>query len=235
VAVAAFVKGAIGFGFPGIATPVVALVADVRTAVVVLLVPNLVMDAWQLARRPGLGRAVRRHAALLAAGVAGMALGTQVMLAVPPAVLLAGLGGVTLAAVGLGLARPGGRLPARLEAPLGPVAGFAAGLMGGLTNVVGVPLILYFQGVGLERGEFVRAVAAGFLTLKATQLVAVWRGVPLDPGLAGPAVAVLAVGLAAFAVGLQVQDRVEPAAFRRWVLGVMAVLGVAMLARAAWG
>ena len=41
---AAFVKGAIGFGYPLIATPLLALATDVRTAVAVLLIPNILMD-----------------------------------------------------------------------------------------------------------------------------------------------------------------------------------------------
>ena len=42
--VAAFVKGTTGFGFPLIATPTVALLLDIRTAVTILIIPNLVMD-----------------------------------------------------------------------------------------------------------------------------------------------------------------------------------------------
>lgn len=39
---AAFVKGAIGFGFPALGTPLLSLVVDVKTAVVVLILPNIV-------------------------------------------------------------------------------------------------------------------------------------------------------------------------------------------------
>jgi uncharacterized membrane protein YfcA len=38
---AAFVKGATGLGFPLIATPTIALLLDIRTAVTVLILPNL--------------------------------------------------------------------------------------------------------------------------------------------------------------------------------------------------
>ena len=58
VLAAAFVKGAIGFGFPSLATPLLCLVVEVKTAVVVLIVPNIVMDAVQFTRR-GAGCVVR--------------------------------------------------------------------------------------------------------------------------------------------------------------------------------
>src|SRR5262245_62936747 len=76
VLVGAFVKGAIAFGFPTIATPLVALVVDVRTAVAVLILPNLAMDTIQSLRRPGLLPALRRHAVLYVFGIAGTFLGT---------------------------------------------------------------------------------------------------------------------------------------------------------------
>ena len=42
VLVAAFIKGAIGFGFRALGTPLLSLVVDVKTAVVVLILPNIV-------------------------------------------------------------------------------------------------------------------------------------------------------------------------------------------------
>ena len=42
--IAAFVKGTTGLGFPMIATSTVALLLDIRTAVTILIIPNLVMD-----------------------------------------------------------------------------------------------------------------------------------------------------------------------------------------------
>ncbi len=134
VVVAGFVKGAIGFGFPTIATPILALTTDVRTAVVVLLLPNIIMDGFQIVRRPGLLAAARRHAPLIACGVMGMVLGTQFLVRVSP------------------------------------------------------------------RGLLVATVVA----------------------------------LAAFTVGLRVQDRVLSETFNRAVLGFLALVSVAMLARALW-
>ena len=47
---AAFVKGATGMGFPLIATPTVALLLDIRIAVTILILPNIVMDITQTVR-----------------------------------------------------------------------------------------------------------------------------------------------------------------------------------------
>ncbi|MGH7350456.1 MAG: sulfite exporter TauE/SafE family protein, partial [Candidatus Rokuibacteriota bacterium] len=75
VLLAAFVKGAIGFGFPSLGTPLLSLVVDVKTAVVVLILPNIVMDGIQFARRGTPRATARRFGLLLAAGAVGMVLG----------------------------------------------------------------------------------------------------------------------------------------------------------------
>ena len=62
VLLAALVKGAIGFGFPTLGTPLLALAVDVKTAVALLVIPNLVMDGLQLRRSGSIGDAPRRLA-----------------------------------------------------------------------------------------------------------------------------------------------------------------------------
>ena len=62
VVVAAFVKGSIGFGFPTLGTPLLALLVDVKTAFLLLIVPNIVMDALQF-MRAGAPRATMRRMA----------------------------------------------------------------------------------------------------------------------------------------------------------------------------
>jgi uncharacterized membrane protein YfcA len=232
--VAAFVKGAIGFGYPTVATPILALATDVRTAVVVLLVPNIVMDALQAVRHPGLGPAARRHAVLIATGIAGTVVGTQVLMLVSARALLTLLGAVVLAGVLASLARPTWRLPAHWEPVASPVVGLVVGFLGGATNVPGTPLALYFQALGLSKAEFVRAIALTFLVFKVAQLGAVWQVGLLEPRLLGLSVGATVVSLVAFRLGQWMQDRVPAEVFRRAVLAFLGVISVTMLLRALW-
>ena len=48
--VAGFIKGVSGMGFPLIATPTVALLLDIRVAITILIIPNIVMDIAQVFR-----------------------------------------------------------------------------------------------------------------------------------------------------------------------------------------
>ncbi|MBI3624656.1 MAG: sulfite exporter TauE/SafE family protein, partial [Candidatus Rokubacteria bacterium] len=50
VLLASYIKGAIGFGFPTISTPILALFLEPRTAIVILILPNIVFDGIQAVR-----------------------------------------------------------------------------------------------------------------------------------------------------------------------------------------
>jgi uncharacterized membrane protein YfcA len=231
VAAAAFVKGTIGFGFPLIATPLLALATDVRTAVAALIIPNILMDGVQVIRRPGVVAALRRHAALIVAGIVGTVVGTRFLAELSRPGLLVTLGATVLVFVLLSVVRPDWRLPPGAERPLAPLVGLFAGTLGGLTNTPGVALTPYFYAIGLPKAEFVRAISGTFLVFKLTQLGAVWQVGLLDRRVLLLTLAASAVSLAGFRLGLLVQDRVPQAVFNRAVLVLLAVVALAMLAR----
>ena len=115
VAVAAFVKGAIGFGFPTLGTPLLALFVDVKVAFLILIVPNIVMDSVQLFRTGASGAIVRRVAPVVVFGGVGMVVGTRLLATLPPRTVTLLLGGFILVFVALNVTRLSPRLPARWE------------------------------------------------------------------------------------------------------------------------
>jgi uncharacterized protein len=233
VLMAAFVKGAVAFGFPLVATPLLALVFDVKSAVAVSIVPNIVMDGIQLVRRGQALGTVRRLAVLLPCGVAGMWLGTHMLVILPGRVATMVLGGFVLGFAALNVSGFAPRIPAAWERWLSPPVGLLAGVLGGLTNVPGTPLVIYFYALGMDKYEFVRAAALSFMVFKLVQLVALsWYGVL---GLDRLALSVLftAVGLVGFAVGLRLQDWLPERVFNRAVLAFLVIVGVWLIARAA--
>ena len=111
------------------------------------------------------------------------------------------------------------------------VPGVAAGVIGGVTNSPATALVLYFHGIGLAKHDFISSIAFTFFFYKLVQLGAVtWYGL-LPWSLLGVSVALTAVALAGFAVGLRVQDRMDQRSFNRVVLVFLAVLGAWLLVR----
>lgn len=231
VLLAAFVKGAIGFGFPSLATPLLSLVVDVRTAVVVLILPNIVMDGIQFARRGAPLATVRRFSGLLAAGAVGIVLGTYLLTLLSPRAATFTLGVFVLAFVTLNATGLAPRVPGSWEAWLSPVAGLVAGVVGGVTNSPATPLVLYFHAIGLAKPDFISAVAFTFFFYKLVQLGAVaWYGLLPWP-LFWVSIGLTVVGLLGFAIGLRVQDRLEQRTFNRAVLVFLGALGAWLVLR----
>ena len=235
VFVAGTVKGIAGLGFPTLATPLLSLVVDVKTAVVVLILPNIVMDGIQFSRRGAPTATIRRLAPLLVAGGVGTVLGTRLLIVLPTRTVLLLLGAFVVVFVALNVTRRAPRLPPAWEPWAGPVAGFVAGIVGGITNVPGTPLAIYFYALGMTKADFLASTAFTFLVYKLVQLAAVaWYGL-LTSGLAASSIALTGGALAGFVAGLWIQNRLDQRAFDRAVLTLLGALGVWLVIRAMVG
>jgi hypothetical protein len=79
------------------------------------------------------------------------------------------LGLFVLGFVALNASRFSLRVKPSWERYLAGPAGLVAGVMGGITNAHGTPLVVYFYALGLDKGEFVRAISLAFIVYKAAQ------------------------------------------------------------------
>jgi len=232
ILLASFIKGAIGFGFPAVSTPLLALVMDVKQAVAILILPNMVMDGVQAFRRRGLVTTLRRHATLYACGIGGTFVGTKLLAFVSPQLALGILGGFVLTFVGVNARTVVLSVPPEWEWFLSPSVGFAVGVVGGITNVQGPPLVLYFYALGVPKLEFVRSISISFFIYKAAQLAALIQFGLMTRSLFGLSVLASALSLGTFWLGLKVQDRIPQALFNRATLYFLGLLGGVLVVRA---
>src|SRR5215470_14106895 len=105
VAAAAFVKGSIGFGFPTLGTPLLTLLVDVKTAFLVLIVPNIVMDGIQFARAGASRAIVRRMLPIVVFGAVGTVVGTHLLAMLASRTVMLILGGFIVTFVLLSVTR----------------------------------------------------------------------------------------------------------------------------------
>ncbi len=232
VLLAALVKGAISFGFPPLATPLLALVMDVKSAVAVLIIPNIVMDALQLFRLGDFAAVARRMAVLTLFGAVGTVLGTWLLVLMSPRAATFVLGAFALLFVILGLIRRQPVVPEGWAQWLAVPVGLIAGVVGGVTNTPGLPLVMYFYALRLSKHDFIRSVAFTFVIYKVIQVgTVVWFGL-LTWYLLGVSLALTVVAVGGFRLGLILQDRLEPATFNRAVLVFLGGLGIWLVVRA---
>ena len=156
---AAFVKGATGLGFPLIATPTVALLLDIRIAVTILILPNLLMDVTQVFRDGFPYAVLRRFKSMVGLTVIGVFLGTAALVRTPLWVLNLCLGIMVLIFVGSNMLKFDFTISPAAEKILSPIFGFISGFLNGMTNAAGPTLAIYFYSLKLEKRDFVKAVA----------------------------------------------------------------------------
>src|SRR6266498_1572294 len=112
------------------------------------------------------GKTARRLASLLVAGAVGTVLGTYLLVGLSSRAATLVLGGficlfIVLSATPLSL-----RVPPAWERWLSPPVGFLAGVVGGITNTPGTPLVIYFYALGMAKTEFVGSIAFTFIAYK---------------------------------------------------------------------
>jgi len=236
-ALSAFAHGAIGFGFPLVATPLVALVIDMRSAITLLAPVTVVLVVISALRGGGL-RGLLRDFWFLPVGIAaGAWLGTRILLAVPPEPFTLVLALMLLFYLNLDrLGRGRSETVVRLRAVFGIAFAFVAGVFEAVANVAGPVLLVYFMLLGAAPQQIVQTLNLCFSVGKGSQVAtlaasgalsaATWAAVA---GLSVPAVAALAVGM-------RLRDRIDAQTYRAWLrkaLWVMAILLLAQFAHSA--
>jgi hypothetical protein len=231
--IAGFVKGATGLGFPLIATPTVALLLDIRTAITILILPNLFMDSAQVIRGGFPDAIFRRFKGLIAPTIVGVVLGTLVLVKTPLWILNLSLGAMVLVFVVASVSKWEFAISVRQEKFLSPLFGFLSGFLNGVTNAAGPTLAIYFYSLKLDKRTFVKSIATIFVITKLTQLIAVSTWNLFNGYTIKLSLLVLLFTLGGFYAGLKTQDRVDQKLFNRGLLFLLALIGLVLIVRAA--
>lgn len=229
---AAFTKGTTGMGFPLIATPMVTLLLDIRTAIVILIFPNIVMDITQIFRGSLPRDILRRFSWLFFFTVGGVFLGTKLLVSSPIWVLNLSLGIMVLLFVITNFFKLTFRMSPSVEAAVSPVVGLVGGFLNGMTNAAGPALAIYLYSLGLPKREFIKSISAIFMITKMSQLAAVSTWNLFTPSRLILSLGVTLFVLVGFYAGLKTQDRVSQKGFNRVLMAFLLVIGLALIYRA---
>jgi uncharacterized membrane protein YfcA len=232
---AGFAHGALGFGFPLLATPLAALAIDIKSAIVLLAPVTLVLVLISVLRGGRVLELLREFWYLPLAIAIGAWLGTRLLLAAPPEPFTLILALVLLFYLNLDrLGRGRSALVERLRLPFGVGFAFIAGIFEAIANVAGPMLLVYFMLLGAAPSQIVQTLNLCFSLGKGTQVATLAAAGALSSptwlavaGLSVPAVA----GLFG---GMRVRERIDAETYRRWLrkaLGVMAILLLLQFAR----
>ena len=160
---AAFVKGFIGFGFPLISVPIVALIVDPKTAVIAMSIPTVLSNLVVLVRGDVPWPELRRSLPFTVCLVLGACGGAALLPVLDQRMLGLIIGAVALVFSVLSLVRVRIYLTPGQERITSPLAGAAAGLLGGATTIYGPMVALYFQMLRYPKWPFVYVLSLIFL------------------------------------------------------------------------
>jgi len=230
VLLAGLLQGALGFGFPFVATPLIALVADMRTAIVAVLLPTLATICVALFASGPLKATLARFWAMPLYAMLGSAVGTWIFVSAPEAPYTLVLALLTLFYLSLDYrGRAQWPVVRRHERAFAPLSGFTSGIFEGTANVAAPPLIIYYLALGLTPVMLVQALNICFLVGKTTQLsiLATRGGVSLDEWLATLPLA--AIGVAGSITGVRIRNRIAADTFRVWVKRALLVIALGLI------
>jgi uncharacterized membrane protein YfcA len=224
---AAFLHGALGFGFPLVATPLLALVMDLRAAILLLLIPTIAINLASIAGERHRREALRLFWPVPTFTIFGSLVGTQILLNVDPApfrLLLA----LVLVAYLLTEHLHGVEQERRVPAWGLALLGLGLGLLAGLVNVF-APVIIVFALYTRMRPELmVTAFNISFLSSKSGQLLGFALNDALDPALIEQALWALPALLLVLWTGIRVRRRIQPRQYRRLLRLALWVLAIAL-------
>jgi uncharacterized membrane protein YfcA len=228
------VKGAVGFGLPMIAAPVLAGFMGPRTAVVVMSVVNFVSAVLVAGRVRGVP--LRSYLGLAApislATFAGILVGAGMLTAMSPTVLSALVGLTAMVFSVLSAADIQPKIPPDRRGLIGALIGLGSGVLAGTTSVFAAPIVMYFQALGLPKRDFmvVLNVVVSISTVVQIASYAALGLYTIDI-LQSSALTLFCVGTG-IALGFLIQDRVNQVVFNRVVICVIFAVGLSLVVRA---
>jgi uncharacterized protein len=239
---AGWVHGALGFGFPLVATPLAALAIDMKAAITLLAPVTLALVIISALRGGSLRELVRRFWFMPFGIALGAWLGTRLLLAAPPEPFLLVLALVILFYLNLDRLAKGGEagssaLVKRWRAPLGFGFAFLAGVFEAIANVAGPILFVYFMLLGAAPSQVVQTLNMCFTVGKGSQVATLAAAGALTPPLWAAVAGLTVPSVAALAVGMRVRERIDAQTYRGWLrkaLWVMVVLLLAQFSRSAF-
>jgi uncharacterized membrane protein YfcA len=229
LAVGGILKGATGAGAPILAVPALVALFDVRFAIAVMVMPNLLTNLWQAWRFRRSLPAAAFTAPLVLGGMAGVGAGTLLLAAVPAERLQILVALSVFGYVVLRFAKPHWKIEMDRAKSLALPAGLAAGFLQGASGLSAPISLTFLNAMRMERPVFIATISLFFTTFGAVQLIALSAGHMLSwVELLYSFLALIPIW-AAMPLGVFLARRMSAAAFDRVILGILSVIALKLV------
>lgn len=222
-------KGATGAGIPIIAVPVIAAVYDVRVAVAVMVIPNLISNLWQIFK-------FRKNPTdkgfcwLLAAfGAIGAGIGTVALAELSPSFLSLCMAGIIIAYILLRVVKPSVQLSMATAKKSVAIVSLIGGILQGAVGVSAPAIVTFLNAMKLARPAFIFTVSIFFASMAVVQIpTQIYYGL-LTRDIAALGLLAFIPLFGALPVGDWIGRRISPKIFDALILTFLAVLALRLI------
>lgn len=212
-----------------LATPLLSLIGDVRSAVVLLVLPTLAINVVNVFHGGHWRESIGRFWPLALFGAIGSLLGTQLLVLTDPApykLLMA-----TMIVIYLNVRRLGFRLKwvQRHSILAGALFGLIGGVLAGTVNVMLPALIIFALEMNLTPLVTVQVFNFAFFFGKLSQGAVLVSHGYLDGGDLLSAIPIIAVVLMAMAAGMHLRDHIKTDVYHKWLRRVLAAISILLI------
>ena len=227
---AGIAQGALGFGVPAISTPILMLLTDVKTAIVLHLLPNFTVNLISIIRGGNWKASLGRYWPVALWVLAGSFLGASFLVLAPPEPIRILLAAAIFAYLFQSkLAHLDWSWLSRRHRLSAMIFGLSGGFFSGAVNQALPPLLIYFTLLGLELTVMTQILNLCFLGGKMVQAATLGAAGEIRLSQALANVPLMLTGVVGLYVGFAVQRRVKPETYKRVLRYVLFVLAIALL------
>jgi uncharacterized membrane protein YfcA len=228
---AGLVKGVTGMGLPTVAMGLLGAIMPPAAAASLLIVPSFVTNIWQLFAGAGLAAIATRLWPMMLGILAGTVAGSGVIAGSHAAWTTMALGAALAAYAAISLFSWQWRVPAQTERRLSPLIGVTTGLVTGGTGVFVIPAVPYIQALGFFRDDLIQALGISFTVSTIALAIGLASHGAFHGSEAWASILAVLPALMGMESGRRLRQRISLAAFRRWFLICLLLLGFELFLR----
>ena len=226
---AAFTHGALGFGFPLIATPLLVLFMPLPAAILLTLLPTVSINLVSFFTEKNWKQALRTYWPIPTFTIIGSIIGTQVLLSVDPSpfrMLLA----LVLVAYLMTERLTGSAKPHVLPTWGLALFGLGLGLLAGVVNIFAPVIVVFALYTRMDPSLMVATFNMSFLTSKSGQIIGFIANDAFTPNIVLLTLALVPLILLCLWLGIRVRRKIDRETYVRLLRGALWLISVALIA-----
>lgn len=225
---AGLIHGTLGLGFPMVATPMLATMMDVRSAILITLLPTIAINIASIANNKSSLASTKPFLPLVLFALLGSMLGASILAITDPAPFRIVLAGLILLYLWNRI-----RIPKQwlLDNAMFAMAffGLIAGISAGTTNVMVAVLIIYFMSLDTPRSTLVPALNSCFLVGKISQIIVLSIAGLVSVRLLLETAPLSVAAVAALLLGQRLQPRIQIGTYQAILRKLLLLLAIILI------